>query len=126
MTTRYRIKRVFDGTEIMDLGASEPFQLEDTKYPGNWISSGGDLPVEYTIEPYTVPPPAPPTRWQIDYVTFLDRLSDADADLVATFIEGKPAKVRERLRYRGIWSDDTQVRAWLTGRSYDPDVVLAR
>ena len=82
--------------------------------------------VGYTAESYTVPLPPLPTRWRLDYVTVLDRLSDADADAVASFIEGKPAKVRERLRHCVIWSDNAVVRTWLTSRGYDPDVVLAR
>ncbi len=122
MTTRYKIKQ--GGTEIMDLAAREAFELDGIKYPSNWLEHNGLLP-GHTIEPYTVPVPPPPTRWRVNYITFLDRLSDADAELVTTFIASQSAKVREKIRFRGIWSDDVDVRTWLTGKGYDPDVVLA-
>lgn len=69
-----------------------------------------------------VPPPEPR---QVDYVTFLDRLSDADAEAVVSFVDGLPAKRRAHLQHRGLWSDDQPVRDWLTARGYDPDAVLA-
>lgn len=43
-----------------------------------------------------------------------------------TMIEARPAKLRERLRLRGIPNDQVEVRGCLTTNGYDPDVVLAR
>lgn len=121
---RYRIKNTA-GAEVLDLAEREAFRFEGVHYPADWLARGGTVP-DHTAETYEPPPPPEPTEWRVALPTFLDRLSDADADSVMTFIEGRPAKVRERLRLRGIPNDNVTVRDWLTTNGYDPDVVLAR
>ncbi len=125
MTTRYKIKE--NGIEILDLAEREPFRIDGVgSFPSNWLLSGGTLPPTFTSESYVVPPAPPLTRWRVGYINFLDQLSDADAELVTSFIASQSAKVREKIRFRGIWSDDAQVRTWLIGKGYDPDDILAR
>lgn len=121
---RNRIKNTA-GDTVLDLAERQAFRLDGIHYPGDWLQRGGTVP-DHTVESYEPPPPPPPTEWSVPLPTFLDRLSDADANAVMTMIEGRPAKLRERLRLRGIPNDQAQVRDWLTTNGYDPDVVLAR
>lgn len=126
MITRYKIKQ--NGVEVLDIAEREPFRLGRNSFPNNWLSVGGALPEGYTAESYdaTRTPKPPPTRWRVDYITMLDRMSDANADAVATYVEGLNAKLRERIRAEGVWSDNQTIRDRLTQAGEDPDVILAR
>lgn len=61
---------------------------------------------------------------RVPWLAFLDRLSDADANDARAMIDGLNAKQGERLKREGIPANRAGVRAWLTGRGYNPDEVL--
>lgn len=132
MIIRYKIK--LNGVEVLDLGDNEAFRLDRSSFPNNWLSLGGALPTGYTAESYDAtpappapPPPAPPpTRWQVGYVNMLDRMTDANANSVAAYVEGLNAKQRERIRREGVWSDNQTIRDRLTQAGEDPDVILGQ
>jgi len=82
---------------------------------------------------FSAPPPPPAsTQWTVPLTVLLERLSDADAELIFTWVEARPAKQRARLR-AGVAVDtvtpsatETAIRTELTNRGYNPNVVLAQ
>jgi hypothetical protein len=124
---RYRIRRAADGGQAADVGPREGFTIARVSYPPDWLARGGAVPGHDVVayDPPRPPPPPPPARWRVDYLTLLDRLPDANAEAVAAFVEGQPAKRRERIRQQGVWSDDQALRARLAQAGEDPDRVLA-
>lgn len=138
----YRIK--FGPNTIADLAAEEPLRksagivVNDKVFtaPPGWIAAAAtDAIPGYVIEAYEPAPPPPPpapTSWSVSWLTFLDRLSDANANAARAFVNGLDAKISERVKREGIPVDtvapsgtETQLRTWLTNNGEDPDAILA-
>jgi hypothetical protein len=121
---RYRIRR--DTVQIADLAPGEPFRIDRTDYPGDWLARGGAVPghdvLAYDPPP---PPPAPPARWTVGWLTLLERLGDGEAAALAAFVDALPVKAREAIRARGARSDDPALRAEISRLGADPDQALA-
>jgi hypothetical protein len=65
-----------------------------------------------------------PAQYLVPWLTFLDRLSDANADAALTFMSTLNAKQSERIKARGVPNDHGGIRNWLTNQAEDPDIIL--
>lgn len=139
---RYRIFQINDDaseTEVADLAERAPVSVgvpvlgrpgETHRFtaPRGWLKGAAtDAIPGHRIEAYEPPPPPPPpvpTEWVVRLSVIYGRLSTPNKALMRTFLSNDPEK-EERFREEGgVLNTNAQVRAWLTSRSEDPDVIL--